>query len=137
MATSLLMMKSLSRTESATTAVFYLGFYTTVLSVLPALAVWETPTPAQVGLAAAMGFFTAVVHVMMMRSLALADASAMATLDFFRLPFGALLGYLWFGELMDFWSWGGAVVIFAGITYIARREATMARDKKLAAPVVP
>ena len=53
------------------------------------------------------------------------------------LPFGALLGYLWFGELMDFWSWVGAVVIFAGITYIARREAVLARDKKIAAPLVP
>lgn len=134
MATSLLMMKSLSRTESPTTAVIYLGFYTTLLSLLPALAVWQTPTVAQLALTAAMGITTAVVHLMMMRSLALADASAMAVLDFIRLPFGALIGFLWFGELMDLWSWIGAGIICGGITYIARREAALGRTPPPAVP---
>jgi drug/metabolite transporter (DMT)-like permease len=123
MAVSLLQMKSLSRTDSALTVVLYLGIYGTPLSLLPALLVWQTPEVNALLITAAMGLFSALTHMLMVRALALADASAMAPLDFVRLPFGALLGWLWFGELMDLWSWIGAAIIVIGITAVSRREA--------------
>ncbi len=127
MAVSLLQMKSLSRTDSPLTVVLYLGLYGTPLSLLPALLVWQAPTMEQLAVTAAMGLFSAVTHMLMVKSLALADASALAPLDFVRLPFGALLGWLWFGELMDLWSWIGAAIIVAGIMALAKREASEQR----------
>ena len=42
-----------------------------------------------------------------------ADASAIAPFEFMRLPYAALLGYLFFGEQPDLWTWVGAAIIVA------------------------
>ncbi len=44
-------------------------------------------------------------------------------LDFLRLPWAALVGWVLFRELPDAWTWVGAAVIFAASTYVMRREA--------------
>ena len=50
------------------------------------------------------------------------DASVISPIDFARLPFAALYGWLLFGETSDSWTWVGAGVIFVAITYITRHE---------------
>jgi drug/metabolite transporter (DMT)-like permease len=39
-----------------------------------------------------------------------------------RLPFGALLGFLAFGELPGPWVWLGGAVIFGAAFYLARHD---------------
>ena len=56
------------------------------------------------------------------RAFASADASAVMPFDFLRLPLGALFGYLLFAEIIDTWTWVGAVVIFFSGYYIVKRE---------------
>jgi len=46
----------------------------------------------------------------------------MAPVDFTRLPFAALYGWLLFREASDLWTWIGAAVIFGAVTYITRFE---------------
>ncbi|MBI4183533.1 MAG: DMT family transporter [Proteobacteria bacterium] len=129
MAAVLLIIKDLARTESPISVVLYMGIYTAPISLLPALLVWQAPTLWQISVTAVMGVLTVSAHFMMTRSLALADASAMAPYDFFRLPFGALIGFLWFGELMDGPSWFGAFVILAGTAYLTRLEGRAAKAR--------
>jgi drug/metabolite transporter (DMT)-like permease len=42
------------------------------------------------------------------------------------LPLGALFGFVLFAELIDIWTWAGAVIIFIAGYYIIRREAKRA-----------
>ena len=72
-------------------------------------------------------------HLALTRAFTLADASAMMPLDYTKLPFAALLGYLAFGETMDLWAWVGAGIIAGSTIYIAQREAMLARRAKSAA----
>ena len=51
-----------------------------------------------------------------------ADASLIMSLEFARLPYAVLFGYLLFGELIDLWTWIGAGVIFSAALYTARRQ---------------
>jgi drug/metabolite transporter (DMT)-like permease len=37
--------------------------------------------------------------------------------------FAAAIGYLWFAEIPDLWTWIGAGIIAAAAVYIAHREA--------------
>jgi drug/metabolite transporter (DMT)-like permease len=55
------------------------------------------------------------------------------TLDVSRLPFSVLVGYLVFGELIDGWTWVGAIVIFAAAAFVTHREAKLARARAGAA----
>jgi drug/metabolite transporter (DMT)-like permease len=51
-------------------------------------------------------------------------------IDFTKIVWGALIGYLAFGEVVDLWTWIGAAVIFSGITYITYRERKLAKALK-------
>ncbi len=100
--------KFLSRSESPVTIVTYMVVYLAPISLIPALFVWQWPS-------------------LVARALAVADASAIAPFEFMRLPYAALLGYLFFGERPDAWTWVGAAIIVASSLYVAHREARLAR----------
>ena len=65
----------------------------------------------------------------MTRAFFLADASAVVPFEFLRLPFAALVAYLWFAEVPSVWTWIGGAVIFGAAAYIAEREARVARHR--------
>ena len=59
----------------------------------------------------------------MTRALRVVDASVVAPLDFLRLPFAALAGYLLYAEIPDLWTVIGALVIIGATSFLARSEA--------------
>ncbi len=128
MAISALLVKVLSRTESASTVVLYMGLLMTPLSLVPAVFVWAMPSPELWIWLALMGLAGTAGHLALVRAFAAADASAVLPFDFSRLIFAALLGYAVFAEQPDAWTWVGAAVIFAATLYTAHREARLGRD---------
>ena len=46
----------------------------------------------------------------------------MASLDYVRLIYAILLGFLFFGNLPDLWTWVGATIIILASLYTIRRE---------------
>ena len=73
-------------------------------------------------------------HIALVRGYAATEASLAMTFEFSRLPFTVAVAYLAFGELIDAWTWIGALVIFGSAAYITRREAKLARERRSAAP---
>lgn len=130
MATSVLMVKRLSDTESAPTIVLYMNLFMTGLSLVPALFVWRWPDLHSLGATIGLGFLAMVAHLALARSYAKADASAVMPFDYMRLPFIAAIAYPLYGEVADFWTWTGAAIIAGSAFYIARREAALARANK-------
>lgn len=132
MATSSVLVKTLSSTEGPGTMVFYMNLVMTPLSLIPAAFYWVWPDLATCGVVVLLGFFAAISHVMLTRAYVRADASAMQPFDYLRLPFVALIGFLLFGEIPDPWLWPGAAIIAGATFYIARREAKLARAHRAA-----
>ena len=56
------------------------------------------------------------------RAYIVADASLVSTVMFIRLPIISVLGYLFFDEVTDVWTWLGAAVIFLSTIYAIRCE---------------
>lgn len=90
------------------------------LALLAAVPFWTTPSLATVGLMAVQGALGAASQLCFIRALKLADASLMMPVDFVRLPFVALLGFLAFSQVPDGWTWTGAAVICAAILLLLR-----------------
>ena len=65
---------------------------------------------------------------MLTRAMRLAEASAIVPLEFIRLPMAVLIGFIWFSEILDFWTIVGATIIGCSAVYIARREALAAKQ---------
>ena len=57
----------------------------------------------------------------------------MAPFEFLRLPFAALVAYLWFAEVPGLSTWLGGALIFGASVYIAEREARLARTRAVEA----
>lgn len=129
MAASILIVKSLSRTESPASVVLYMNLLLTPLSLVPALFVWRWPNLAELGLGGFIGFCAVLAHIAFTRAFARADASALMPFDYARLPFVAAIGFLLFDETPDGWTWVGAAVIAAAAVYIAHRETRVARER--------
>jgi drug/metabolite transporter (DMT)-like permease len=55
------------------------------------------------------------------------------SVDFAKLPFAVLFGFVLFAELIDVWTWIGAGVIFAASAYNAQRERRLRRAAMAAA----
>ena len=64
---------------------------------------------------------SAVAQQCITRSFAAAPASVVIPFQFLKLPFVAIIAFLWFMEEPDPWTWLGALVIF-GATYAIARD---------------
>lgn len=117
---AILMVKDLARSENHAVALFYLLLVTTPLSAVPAAFVWSDPAWPGLGWAAAAAFLGNLGQITFYRALSHADASAVLPFEYTRLLFAALLGFLFFDEQPDLWTWLGGTVIFAATVYGAR-----------------
>jgi drug/metabolite transporter (DMT)-like permease len=64
-----------------------------------------------------------------MRSLNLADVSALEPVNFTRLIWGALFGFLFFQETPDLYTWIGGFMIISATSYVAHRESKLKNVK--------
>jgi drug/metabolite transporter (DMT)-like permease len=135
------LVKRLTIADDADRIVFISNLVLTPLSLIPALFVWVWPAPHVWLQLLALGLFAVLGHMALVRGLAITDASLATTFEFSRLPFSVLIGYLAFGELIDGWTWAGALIIFAAAAFVTRREAQLARQRReatlVAAPTAP
>ncbi|MBI1206218.1 MAG: EamA family transporter [Azospirillum sp.] len=126
-AISMLQIKALARTEGSLAMTAYMVIYLTPMSLPPALAVWTTPSWSMLGWLVVLGTVISFAHLAFSQAFHLADASAMIPFDYAKLPLTALVGWIFFGETVDRWTWLGAGVIAGSTLYIAHREAVVAR----------
>lgn len=129
-AAALLTVKRLSRTDTTVCIVAWNSMLLTVLSLPAALAVWTWPSPVELGWLALIGALATVGHLAMTSAFKAADATVVFPVDYTRLVWASLLGYLAFGDPLDGWTWAGGTIIFASTTYLAVRERRLAQERR-------
>ncbi len=122
------LLKQLSGHDDPDKIVFLTTAIMTPLALVPALFVWQPLTLQMLPILGVVGATGVLGHVCLMRGFRAADASLVLTFEFSRLPFAVALGFILFGELIDYWTWFGAAVIFVSAVYIVRREAVLRRE---------
>jgi len=131
-AVALVIIKSMSRTESSITIIAYMALLMLPLSLVPAAFVWTWPSVEQLLWMLAIGLLGGGAQYLMTESLRQADTSVVMPIDFFKLIWVAALAYVAFGEVPDVWTWIGGFVIFTSTFYIAYREQQIARARAAA-----
>jgi len=124
----------LSRTEDADAIVRYHFMLVAPLALVPALFFWRWPNAETMLWILAVAGFGTLGHICVARSYALSETSEVAALDFVQLVAAAALGYVFFAESPDRWTWIGAGLISGAAIYIARREARLRRERAVAQP---
>lgn len=126
-ALAMLTIKRLTATESSLTLTAWGGLVLTPLSLIPAAFVWQWPNGRELLWLMFLGLLGTTSQFLMAEAFRFADASVVLAVDFTRLLWASLLGYLLFAEIPGAWTLIGGAVIFASTTYISYREARVQR----------
>lgn len=117
------LVKSLTRTESPETIIYYMSLFMLILSAPPALLHWQEITPHQWWLVFLIALFSTAAHLFITRAYVRADMVVLMPFDFTRLIIVAILAHIFFAESITLSTLVGAGVIVASTVYTARREA--------------
>ena len=120
--------KTLARTDSSNTIVFYDFFLLSLLGIVPAIIYWSEVRLEHICWVAVMGICSSLARQGVIRALAEGEASVVMPFNFLKLPFTVCIGFVWFAENPDLWTGIGAAVIFASTYYIARHETVLKLD---------
>ena len=91
-----------------------------ITSVMP--FVWVKPSLNQWYMMAAIGIFACVGHLFLILSLKYADASKLAPFSYFEIITNIIIGYYFFSDFPDNWTFLGLFIIVLSGIYISRRE---------------
>ena len=111
---SVIMVKSLTRSESALAIMFWMVVVQAAIGLIPALAVWQWPSLQSWGWLMVIAVCGTFSHYCMARALRHADATVVVPMDFLRVPLSALVGWLVYSESIDYLTAVGAALILAG-----------------------
>ncbi|ESX05823.1 DMT transporter permease [Mesorhizobium sp. LSJC268A00] len=120
---SLVLVKSLTRTDSVVRIIFWMLIIQSVVGLIPALYQWRNP-PLELWPWILLIAFTGMSsHFCMARALTYADATVISPMDFLRVPLSALIGWLLYSEPIDVFTAGGALLILMGNLFNLQRKA--------------
>jgi len=121
---SIILVKSLTRTDNVVAILFWMLVIQSVIGIVPAAIVWQTPSAAAWPWVLAIAFCGTYSHFCMTHALRYADATTIASLDFLRVPLSALAAWLVFAERFDVFTILGAAVILGGNLLNLKRGAS-------------
>ena len=85
-------------------------------------AVWVPPSAIDLGGMVMLGAIAAGGHFLLIKSFDFAPASLLAPFTYCEIIMTTLLGYVFFGDFPDRWTWAGITVVVGSGVYISLRE---------------
>ena len=122
-------MKFMTRDHTTTTLMAWSAVLGFVLTIPPALFVWRWPSAQDLLLLAAMGVLGTITQACYIKGMAEGDAAVMAPVDYTRLVFAIIFGYLFFADIPNSLTLLGAAIIIASTLYITIRESRLGIPK--------
>ena len=98
------------------------GIVGLIISSLFVPIVWINLTQTQWLWLALMGIFACLGHLLIIYSLRYADASKLAPFGYFEIITNIILGYYFFNDFPDLWTFAGLLIIISSGIYVFRRE---------------
>ncbi len=114
--------KRLQTTEKTSVIMFYYAFWNTLIAAVPAAIWWVTPTAHELIFLVLVGFVGISGQALITHGLSQGDATVLVPLDYSRIVYSAIIGYLLFSEVPGPWSFAGMALIVAASLYLVLTE---------------
>jgi len=124
----LIITRKLSTSDNPLLTLLITGMVGALLVSLIIPFYWVKPTLNQWSLMAGIGVFACIGHLFLILSLKYADASKLAPLGYTEIIPNVIIGYYFFSELPDNWTYLGLFIIVLSGLYISRREYLLSRN---------
>ena len=118
----LIITRKLSTSDNPLLTLLITGLVGGVIASFIIPFIWVKPTVNQWSMMAAIGVFACIGHLFLILSLKYADASKLAPLGYTEIIPNVIIGYYFFGNFPDNWTFLGLFIIVISGIYISRRE---------------
>ncbi len=125
----LVITRKLHTSDSPLLTLLLTGVVGAVIASFIVPTVWVNPTFNQWSLLALMGIFACLGHLFLILSLKYADASKLAPFSYFEIVTNVFLGYYFFSDFPNYWTWLGLAIIMCSGIYISFRERNVVNIK--------
>ena len=125
----LIITRKLSTSDNPLLTLLITGMVGAVLVSLIIPFYWVKPTVNQWSLMAGIGIFACIGHIFLILSLKYADASKLAPLGYTEIIPNVIIGYYFFNELPDNWTYLGLFIIVLSGLYISWRQYSTDQNK--------
>lgn len=114
--------KLLTRNNSVATIMVWSSILGVLLLLPFAVGGWRWPSPGDFALLGLLGAVSVATTASYIHGMSLGEAAKLASVDYVRLPFAIVAGFLAFGEIPGLWTLIGAGVIVATAIWAAVSE---------------
>ena len=118
----LIITRKLHSTDNPLLTLLLTGVVGATISTFFVPIVWINPSSIQWFWLSIMGIFACLGHILLIYSLRYADASKLAPFGYFEIITNIILGYYFFKDFPDMWTFIGLFIIISSGVYIFKRE---------------
>jgi len=118
----LIITRKLSTSDNPLLTLLLTGLVGAVIISCVVPFVWVKPTFNQWSMMAGIGMFACIGHLFLILSLKYADASKLAPFSYFEIITNIIIGFYFFNNFPDNWTFLGLFIIILSGIYISRRE---------------
>lgn len=123
-ALAMVLLRARARHDAISMIVFIQNVGPALILAIPAWLVWKPLSGAEWGQFAMVGALGTAGHLLLARAFALAEASALAPIEYTSLVWAVVLGYWFFGDVPTGWVLAGAALIVIGTWVTGKHEPT-------------
>ena len=120
-ACEIILIKFLTRNESALSMLLHVNGFAALLLVLPMLLIWTDAPWQQLAALSLLGPMAIAGQLCNIRAYRLADAAWLAPFGYSSVAFAALIGWVVFGDVPGLTAWLGTALIVGGGLLLIRR----------------
>lgn len=131
-----IVIKLLTRTESANHVAFYMLALTAILAAPAGIAHWKAPSAEGWFWLVVIGVIAFAQQVLVAKAIAKVPYMVLIPLNFVQLVFATALGFAVYGQTLGTWTLIGSLVILGGTLYNASRSRHVAEKQAIEASVV-
>jgi len=121
-------LRILSQSDSADTILTWSALGVGIAMALPGIYYWQTPTPVEWALFGALAVVSYLSQKGNIFAYKYGEASLLASLDYVRLLWATMFGYVVFDQLPGSATWVGAVIVVAAAVFTIYRETRRRKD---------
>ena len=124
--------RRMSASEPTSRIVFYFGLISLTVSAIPLFWFWQNPTNKEWIILLLLGTFGTIGQLLLTKSYILAPASRIAPFTYSSILFAAIIGWVFWGELVTLITVSGALlIILAGIIILREKKVQQTPEANL------